>query len=666
MKFKKGLSVLLAFVLLLACLPMGAVSISAATYDRLTYEISNGEVTITGHTYYDHDAARELVIPEYIEGYPVTAIDDRAFDTCFAISSVIIPDTVITIGNGAFSYCHYLNSVTVGSGCTTIGDGAFYSCYSLTSVDIKEGVTSIGRNAFSWCECLSSITLPESVTSIGEYAFVECLELASVNIPNGVTSIGDGVFQNCKSLSTIDIPDSVTSIGYEAFARSGLTSIDIPNSVTNIEDYAFSGCTNLGGSVVIPDNFTTISQGMFYGCYSLESITIPESVTYIKDSAFDGCRLRDVYYGGSEWDKVDKLTIDFVNDGLYYATWHYAKVDDRFGVFEGLLYEVVDGEITIIGYTGNDTQVFIDSDLVIPGTIKGLPVTAIGDGAFSGCFGLLSVTIDENVTTIGDSAFSVCDNLYSVTIGGSVTTIDDSAFNGCFDLTLVDIKEGVTSIGRYAFSDTELEKLFLPKSITNIEEYAFHYSDIKDVYYSGGEADKAGITIGYNDELNWATWHYGCINPKNHYSSQVQHSVMDTANGNGLAFRFELTVDGVKANNKNEVNLENATINYLGTESKVVGMGVVVTNKNYVGIEDNLHLNDVNGTTVLDIPVVYLCDLEPDFCAFAARIINIPDAQLERTIYARPYYIVDVDGEWITVYGDTDSISCQQVLDGNG
>lgn len=145
------------------------------------------------------------------------------------------------------------------------------------------------------------------------------------------------------------------------------------------------------------------------------------------------------------------------------------------------------------------------------------------------------------------------------------------------------------------------------------------------------------------------------------YSEVVQHSVMDTTDGTGLAFRFELLANGVGVKNRCEADLTNATVNYLGTDCKLMSMGVVLTNDAAVG-EVVFTLDDVNGVTVLDVPTVYLQDVGEDYCAFATRIINIPDTQLERTIYARPYYVVEVDGEQITVYGDVDSASCAEYM----
>ncbi len=108
------------------------------------------------------------------------AINAYAFMNCNSLTSVVIPDSVTSIGNEAFSLCSRLTSVVIGNNVKSIGDEAFSGCARLTSIVIPDGVTSIGVEAFSFCQSLTSIVIPDTITSIGVGAFEGCPKLVEV------------------------------------------------------------------------------------------------------------------------------------------------------------------------------------------------------------------------------------------------------------------------------------------------------------------------------------------------------------------------------------------------------------------------------------------------------------------------------------------------------
>ena len=273
----------------LLSLPMLAVEveIDGINYD-LVAESKQATVVSKSDKY-----SGEIVIPESVghEGsaYSVTSIGKRAFQNCYGLTSVTIPNSVTSIGDGAFSFCTGLTSVTIPNSVTSIGEMAFGSCKGLTSVTIPNSVTSIGYATFYHCLSLTSVTIPNSVTSIGDEAFEGCTGLTSVTIGNSVESIGRFAFRYCSGLTSVTIPNSVKSIGLLAFYDcNGMTSLTISNSVTTIEFGSFMYCSGLT-SVTIPNSVTIIEEDAFGYCSGLTSVTIGDSVEEIGDEVFKNC-----------------------------------------------------------------------------------------------------------------------------------------------------------------------------------------------------------------------------------------------------------------------------------------------------------------------------------------------------------------------------------------
>lgn len=128
-------------------------------------------------TYYDERTnsyrySGNVIIPEEVtymnRTRKVTSIGEKAFNNCYGLTSVIIPNSVTWIGEYAFNGCRGLTSVIISSCVTDIREYAFNGCSSLTSVIIPNSVTSIGIHAFGECLGLTSITIPNSVRRLGE------------------------------------------------------------------------------------------------------------------------------------------------------------------------------------------------------------------------------------------------------------------------------------------------------------------------------------------------------------------------------------------------------------------------------------------------------------------------------------------------------------------
>ena len=316
-----------------------AAADDASYYDHIATN-NNTEVQITGY----HGPGGDITIPTSFDGKPVTSLGNGSFPVSIGngITSVIIPDTVRSIGSNAF-FRSPLTSITIPDSVTSIGSMAFSSC-ELNSVTIPRNVASIGNEAFSnnplvsisvdvnnryfassadgllydktmtdliqcpggrqgavtiqpgavaigpyafyMCDQTTTVSIPDTVTSIGNYAFQYCSALASVSMPNSVTTIGDSAFEYCAALTNVTLPASVTKIGGNAFHSSGLSSVTMTN-VSTIGSYAFF-VTPLT-SVTIPDSVRSIGDYAFSQCPDLTAVKIGSGVTSIGTSAFSAC-----------------------------------------------------------------------------------------------------------------------------------------------------------------------------------------------------------------------------------------------------------------------------------------------------------------------------------------------------------------------------------------
>ena len=305
---------------------------------KFTLNITGTEYSVSGINETDKTI---ITIPSNYNGLPVTVIDVDAFYDCISLTNIVIPDSIISIGDSAFSGCSGLAEITlpfVGASETatdssalfgyifgidsytgstaveqyysntsstiyyipsslaivtinggTLNLGAFSNCIGLTSITMPNSVTSIEDYAFYGCTALTNITIGDNVASIGFAAFYGCTALINITIGESVTNIGDSAFRFCRGLTSITIPNSVTNIGdYALYGCTALTSITIPNSVTSIGNNAFSNCIGLT-NVTIGNSVTSIGYYVFYGCTALTSITIPNSVTSIVYYAFYYC-----------------------------------------------------------------------------------------------------------------------------------------------------------------------------------------------------------------------------------------------------------------------------------------------------------------------------------------------------------------------------------------
>ena len=395
---------------------------------QFEYFESNGEITITGYT----GSELDVVIPDEIGGYPVTAIAEKAFQLNKTVRSFTIGSKIRSIGSCAFARCASLTNIYVDranpyyqsiDGVLYSGDGKTLLSYptakAYSSYPVASGTETIGEYAFFHSK-VQTVFLPDTVSTIGDYAFYYAGELSSINFPTALTSIGDSAFFACQSLTAVDIPATITQIGPSAwaactslpaitvaaenpnytavdgvlytkdmtvlkvypFAKSGVT-FTVPDSVVELEAYAFAytGMQSIDGCA----SLRAIGDSAFYSCTALKSLPDAPKLETIGERAFYSCKaLTSLSFP----DSMRSI-------GEYAFAWCTAvKTFD----------------------SGNGLQ-------------------ETGKYSVYYCTALTTVRLGSGMKTIGEYAFYKCSRLANVDFGTSVREIGSCAFGGCSKIT---------------------------------------------------------------------------------------------------------------------------------------------------------------------------------------------------------------------------------------
>lgn len=272
-----------------------ALAYENSTVDGVSwnYSVSYGKATIELS---DLPNVESIIIPDALDGYPVSAIGEWVFDGCSSLVSVKVPDSVEKIGAHAFASCTGLSEFIIGGKVISIGEGAFDGCTSLKSVVIPDSVKTIGYMAFCGCTALESVSIGKGLDSIADRMFDGCPSLLQVSITENIKSIGEGAFAGCERLVSVKNAGGVTDIGREAFDGCySLSDFTIGRDVKSIGVGAFWGCEALM-FITIPESVSSVGSLAFYECTSLETIAFLGGVP----DGLQGSRILDsatkVYY----------------------------------------------------------------------------------------------------------------------------------------------------------------------------------------------------------------------------------------------------------------------------------------------------------------------------------------------------------------------------------
>ena len=350
----------------------------------------------------------DVVIPSVLDGLNVIIVGNYSFTENQNITSVTIPEGVISVDIDAFRECDNLREVSLPRSLTAINEGAFRDCDSLQEISIPDSVEVIGKNAFSYCRNLGNITLPRNLKTINEAAFRNCDGFTEITIPEGVTEIQADAFSDCDHLRIVSLPSHLAAVSDGTFSYcAALEEINVPAGVVSVGKDAFYSCGSLA-EVSLPDSLRTIGQGAFGYCESLADITIPSGVTSIGNDAFYRCL---------------SLTEAVIPDSVTsIGTYAFANCF-------GLRKVTISDHLTTLSQSlfSNDSSL---TEVTIPESVR-----TMNYNAFYGCSSLESITIPAGVETIDGRVFANCSGLKEICFKGDCPDLSMSAFNGCGEIT---------------------------------------------------------------------------------------------------------------------------------------------------------------------------------------------------------------------------------------
>lgn len=453
----------------------------------------------------------DIVIPKTIVydevEYTVTSVS--GFSDSNGLISVILPQTVVTLGT-ILRNCVNLRSVTI-PGVKSIDQTNFMGCSSLESITFGESISSFSSYAFKDCSNLKSVFVP----NLDTWLHVKCSYVKNANTSlktNEVSSPlihGADLYINGEKLVNLVIPEDVTSISlFNFYGCTSIKEITIEGELT-IGQGAFENCKNLQKLTIKGD--CVLEKGCFSMCTSLTQVVFNGSIDYFSavlngELPFNNCNnIKSIYLPRNLAEEHAGTKRLYEGAGYYYRDYRVGYLSDLFPTVEEIT--VQEGTMTIgNGKFSNCTSL---KTISIPNS-----VLEIGDRAFSGCTMLTDIKIPENVTCIGEASFSNCSSITSINIPENVVQIKSFAFRNCQNLKYVHLADSHIAFGWPVFSDCEnlttagpyhsncsieygwtkvipdyafydinnLQTVIIPSTIESIGNYAFGVSPIQSIY----------------------------------------------------------------------------------------------------------------------------------------------------------------------------------------
>ena len=403
-----------------------------------------------------------VTIPEKNpDGDTVIGIGDHAFENCFDLTEISLPDSVTAIGEQAFRNCSSLKSIVLPEGVAKLGDGAFEGCLKLETVTLSKDLQSVPAKCFRNCASLTGIALHDRISFIGEEAFYNCTTLGEVSMA-GVTYVGKSAFERCLELKEIVFPATIRQIDAHAFRNCpGLRSV----SFSAVED---------------PQSQTVIGEAAFKNNRSLVSVQLSDAIVQIGDSAFEKC------------EAVEELTLPTDLTAIGMGTFRDCSALKKLNIGE-------DSALKTIGDSAFAGCLSLES-LALPAGLE-----AIDSSAFYNCSALQEVTFPtgDGALSIGSYAFCGCEQLERLFFDNTETNIGGSAFLGCTELGAIDLNSDLMHIDDRAFAScSKLESVYVQGGLVLgadvFDETPLPITQYANGSYLGTELNPYMILIGYD------------------------------------------------------------------------------------------------------------------------------------------------------------------------
>jgi hypothetical protein len=447
----------------------------------------------------------ELILPDSL-----LTIGNNAFKNCTGFTGdLIIPDNVTTIGNNAFDGCTgFTGDLTIGNAVETIGEKAFQNCTGLTgTLTIGESfdhINGTGGLVFDNCTGLTALNYNATSATLGGWYWLRgCTELTTLNIGPNVQVIPAEAFKGLNFSNDIVIPNSVTTIGGHAFDDcDSITSITIGEGVTSLAGWAIYNCDNLSvvnyNAINCNEGNTSIGNNWLSSCPSLATLNIGEHVRTIFKGAF-----RD---RGFSNNLILPDSLEYIGEEAFYHcnqfTGSLVIPNSVTSIGKKAFYQCsgFTGDLVIgNGVTTIEEQTFYQCTGFTGTLTLGLSIETIGREAFKECSGFTGdLTIPDSVTVLGYNCFGNCSGFDgALTVGESVTTMDWGPFNNCSGLTALNYNAiNVTNIPNgWIGNCNALTTLTIGEHVQTIFEGAFenHPSFTGDIVFPNSV-----VSIGKN------------------------------------------------------------------------------------------------------------------------------------------------------------------------